>query len=199
MCDHEKVRNLLAAMLVLRDRRNIETQRQIDTRVQALTPEEKYELGFYIIEKIGKEVDNLKPYHETINKQTVCRKDLESTRQNANVKGQACKWYLEYLGFYFMSGPYNSTQTEGEIGYPLRMKNKDAKTLCTLFIEKRKDSGTSFLNWSRALANGFIYDTNVTGEEKIDLGQVQTKMKAVVDAIWNYIQDFEALKIKIEE
>jgi len=199
MYDHEKVSNLLAAMKDLRDTRKQETQRDINARVQTLTPEDKYALGLNIIVKIGKEVEKLKPYHHTINKQTVFRADLQTTRENPYVTGQACKWYLEYIGFYFMQGVFNSTETHGEIGYPLRMKNKDAKSLCTLFIAKRKDSGSLFLNWSRALANGFIYDKNMTAEAKKELRKVETSTKAVVDAIWNHIQDFESLNIEIED
>jgi hypothetical protein len=199
MCDHEKVRYLLAQLKELRDKRKQITQQDINTRVQALTQQEKYAVGFRLIQKIGIEVEKLKPYYETINNQTVHRADLESTRQNADVKEKVCKWYLDYLGFNFTARPYMSMLTDGEIGYQLRIENKNAEYVCKLFIAKRKTSGTAFLNWSRALYSGFIYDTNMTASAKQELREVETSMKAVVDAIWNYIQDFEALKIKIEE
>jgi hypothetical protein len=188
MCDHAKVKQLLAQMKELRDKRKQITQQDINTRVQALTQGEKYEVGLRLIQKIGIEVEKLKPYYETINNQTVHRADLEST-----------KWYLDYLGFNFTARPFMSMLTDGEIGYQLRIENKNAEYVCKLFIAKRQTSGTDFFKWSRALENGFIVDKNMTGSEKIALQKVETSMKAVVDAIWNYIQDFEALKIKIEE
>jgi hypothetical protein len=146
--------------------------------------QEKYAAGLNIIMQIGLYVEKLQPIYGKINQLKVRRPDLPLKRQNVQY---ACKYYLTNLGFDFDDG-----RMEGEIGCLVRVKHKNAKELCTLFIEKQVDTGDLRLKWSSALMGGFVPFKH----ENLEL---QIKMQTAVVSIEQCICKFNHLHIKTEE
>jgi len=163
-----------------------------DLHIHNENQREKYEAGFKVIMEIGEYVKRLKPIYDKINNLYVDRSDLSSKKcprrgkKNTLVKN-ACKYYLETLGFDFNEGIM-----EGEIGCLVRDKEKNAKHVCTLFINKQADTGDSFRKWSSALMKGFV-------PYKHENHETETTMKAAVVGIEICIYKFNHLHIKTEE
>ena len=182
-------------MKALRDDRKTETTTDIEKRITDLTPEEKYAVGLQIIMKIGEHVETLKKDQAFINQQWVCRSDLSHQRENPNYQ-HACEYYLTSLGFWFVNGPSGITM-EGDIGYLVRTNTKNAKQLCTIFINKLAP-GNSIHKWTSALYNGFVIDKK-NRPNMTEINRVQPIVKKAVDGIWSCVQDFQNLKIEVED